>query len=103
MKDPYHNACVWILCWISELFRLPSNFHVSTMHFISTGNRVANLSCSINLNIPKQAQICGSKGILTLTEPFWCTTQLQTPSGNLDFPLPKPDLEMIFTNGQGMT
>jgi len=69
----------------------------------STGNRVANLTCSINLNLPKQAQICGSKGIMTLTEPFWCTTTLQTPSGNLDFPLPKPDLEMIFNNGRGMT
>ena len=70
--------------------------------FMYTGNRVAHLCYSINLKMVNNAQVCGSKGRLTLLDPFWYPTQLQTPSELLDYPLPKPDLDMIFGNGRGM-
>ena len=70
--------------------------------YLNTGNRVAHLCFSINLKMLNNAQVCGSKGMLTLLDPFWCPTQLQTPSEILDFPLPKPDLDMLFGNGRGM-
>ena len=70
--------------------------------FYTIGNRVAHLCYSINLKMVNNAQVCGSKGRLTLLDPFWCPTQLLTPSETLDYPLPKPDLDMVFGNGRGM-
>ena len=49
------------------------------------------------------AQIGGSKGRLTLLDPFWCPTQLKTPSELLNYPLPNPDMNVIFTNSQELS
>ena len=79
-----------------------SMMHSSTSVYFHIGNRVAQLCFSINLKLLNNAQVCGSKGHLTLLNPFWCPTQLQTPSETLDFPLPNQHLDMIFPNSQGL-
>ena len=68
----------------------------------TTGNQVAHLCYTTNLNLLNTAQVCGSKGRMTLQDPFWCPTQLQTSSETLDFPLPNPHLNMKFNNSQGL-
>lgn len=45
-----------------------------------SGERVAQLACSINLVMPKEAVVIGSKGTLKLCPPFWCPTRLETPT-----------------------
>ena len=45
-----------------------------------SGERVAQLTCSINLELPKEAIVVGTKGTLKLPAPFWCPTKLETPS-----------------------
>ena len=38
------------------------------------------MTCSINLELPKEAIVIGIKGTLKLPVPFWCPTKLETPS-----------------------
>ena len=78
------------------------NLTIADMFVTITGNRIAHLCYSINLNMLNNAQVCGSKGRLTLLDPFWCPTQLQTPSEVMEFPLPNPDMNVIFPNSQGL-
>ena len=43
-----------------------------------SGERVAHLTCSINLALPNEAIVVGTKGSLKLPAPFWCSTKLET-------------------------
>ena len=45
-----------------------------------SGEKVAQLICSINLKLPKEAIVVGTKGTLKLPSPFWCPTKLETPT-----------------------
>ena len=66
------------------------------------GNRITQLCYSSNLQMVNNARISGSKGRLTVLEQFYSPTQLQTPSELLDYPLPNPDVNVIFPNSQGL-
>ena len=48
--------------------------------FRYSGERVAQLTCSVNLDLPNEATVVGTKGALKLPGPFWCPTKLETPS-----------------------
>lgn len=71
---------------------------------------VAQLTCSISYSMPCDAFICGTKGDLQLSHPFWCPTELKTPQGvyeikegvSRDFPLPKPHLPGNYPNPTGL-
>ena len=78
------------------------NLQLLTCFVTITGNRIAHLCYSTNLNMLNNVQVCGSKGKLTLLNPFWCPTQLQTSSEVMEFPLPNPDMKVMFMNSQGL-
>ncbi len=42
--------------------------------------RVAQLTCSFNLNLPGEAHFIGTEGVLKLPQTFWCPSKLETPS-----------------------
>ena len=44
------------------------------------------MTCSINLELPKEAIVVGTKGTLKLPAPFWCPTKLETPSVSIQYP-----------------
>ena len=48
------------------------------------------------------ATVYGSKGSMTIPDPFWCSTKLETPSGTLDFPLPEAKIPFNYTNSAGL-
>jgi dihydrodiol dehydrogenase / D-xylose 1-dehydrogenase (NADP) len=43
-----------------------------------SGERVAQLSCSIGVDLSNDAVVYGTKGKLKLQSPFWCPTKLET-------------------------
>ena len=45
-----------------------------------SGERVAQLTSSICLDLPNEAVVVGTKGRLKLHSPFWCPTKLETPT-----------------------
>ena len=45
-----------------------------------SGGRLAQLSCSIGVDLVNDAIVYGSNGSLKLLHPFWCPTKLETPS-----------------------
>ena len=69
------------------------------------GGRIAQLSISIKDALPCEAFVYGTKGQLKVPKRFWCPTQLVTPEGTKEFPLPKPyqpSERTNFTNSVGM-
>ena len=48
------------------------------------------------------ATVYGSKGSMTIPDPFWCSTKLETPSGTLDFPLPEAKIPFNYTTSAGL-
>ena len=64
---------------MSVLIFIPNNYHYPLQYRYS-GERAAQLTCSINLELPKEAIVVGTKGTLKLPAPFWCPTKLETPS-----------------------
>lgn len=59
-----------------------------------SGERVAQLSCSIGVDLVNEAVVIGTKGKLKLPYPFWCPTKLETPEVSSDL------LECFRLNGQ---
>jgi dihydrodiol dehydrogenase / D-xylose 1-dehydrogenase (NADP) len=47
------------------------------------GGRVAQLSCSIGVDLLNEAAVFGTKGKMKLLKPFWCPTKLETPDVRL--------------------
>lgn len=43
-----------------------------------SGQRVAQLSCSIGVKLSNEAVVTGTAGKLKLPYPFWCPTKLET-------------------------
>ena len=41
---------------------------------------MAQLACSVNLQMENTAMVVGTKGVLKLLTPFWCPTKLETPT-----------------------
>ena len=68
-----------------------------------SGERVAQLTCTIGLDLPNEAIVVGTKGTLKLPCPFWCPSKLETPTGTLEFPLPSVHKPTVFRNGSGMS
>ena len=67
-----------------------------------SGERVAQLTSSIGLDLPREAIVVGTKGTLKLPFPFWCPSKVETPMGVLEYPLPSLDKPTVFRNSSGM-
>ncbi len=50
------------------------------MYIRYSGERVAHLACSTNLQMKNEAVVVGTKGIIKVPNPFWCPTKLEAPS-----------------------
>ncbi|KAL5497634.1 hypothetical protein EMCRGX_G014143, partial [Ephydatia muelleri] len=68
-----------------------------------SGERVAQLTSTVGLNLKMDAVVVGTKGTLRLPFPFWCPSSLVTPTGTLEFPLPKCSKPMNFPNSEGLS
>ena len=74
-----------------------------------SGDRIAQISCSISYDISCDAVICGTEAELRLPHPFWCPTKLESPEGvyqktsiSKEFPLPEPYLPGNYPNCTGL-
>ena len=43
---------------------------------------MAQMTCSCNLELPKEAVISGTKGSIKVDVPFWCPTNMTTPKAS---------------------
>lgn len=68
-----------------------------------SGERVAQLTCTIGMNLSREAVVVGTKGTLKLPSPFWCASKLETPTGTLEFPLPSAHEPTVYTNSSGLS
>ena len=48
------------------------------------------------------ATVYGSKGSMTIPDPFWCSSKLDTPEGTLEYPLPEAKIPFNYTNSAGL-
>ena len=75
---------VWYLGLINSVF-LSILFFIGVDEFAAitlkySGERVAQLSCSIGVDLVNEAVVFGTKGQLKLPYPFWCSTKVETPT-----------------------
>ncbi|XP_011176093.2 trans-1,2-dihydrobenzene-1,2-diol dehydrogenase [Solenopsis invicta] len=66
------------------------------------GSRTATIMTSALVNLPNEAFICGTKGIVKLPE-FWCPTKVELPTGTVKVSLPKLKHEINFINSAGLS
>ncbi len=106
---------VYVINFTSMVFNgeKPENIHatgilspegidnLAVMTFTYPGNRIAQLSISVVSELPCEALICGTKGEIKVPKRFWCPTQLETPNGVKEYPLPKPYMPTNFANSEG--
>ena len=55
-----------------------------------SGERVAQLTCSIGVDLVCEAVVFGTKGKLKLPHPFWSSTKLETPNVSMGIQSFKP-------------
>lgn len=67
-------------------------------------NRVAVLSTHTKLELPNVARVMGTKGTVTLDNPFWCPEKIQTVDGKWhEYLTPKAKLPFNFVNSGGLS
>uniref|UniRef100_A0A8C1YSH1 Trans-1,2-dihydrobenzene-1,2-diol dehydrogenase n=1 Tax=Cyprinus carpio TaxID=7962 RepID=A0A8C1YSH1_CYPCA len=93
---------------------LPSGVDESMVVVLKfSGNRMAVCACSIACDLPNDATICGSKGMiracvafsnrgLNVAHPMHCPTVLELNGKKTEFPLPEPGLPLNFPNSTGL-
>ncbi|XP_012221120.1 trans-1,2-dihydrobenzene-1,2-diol dehydrogenase [Linepithema humile] len=65
------------------------------------GNRTATIATSALVDLPNEARICGTKGMITVPN-FWCPTTANLPSGPVNVPLPELKQETNYINSAGL-
>ncbi|XP_066919680.1 trans-1,2-dihydrobenzene-1,2-diol dehydrogenase-like [Clytia hemisphaerica] len=70
------------------------------------GNRIAQLLCSGNADLPNELTLICDKGSVTIRKPFWCPESYVQDTGSgpqeIRYDLPKTEKEMNFTNSVGL-
>ncbi|XP_045114804.1 trans-1,2-dihydrobenzene-1,2-diol dehydrogenase-like isoform X1 [Portunus trituberculatus] len=64
--------------------------------------RVASIAASMNVDLPSEGFIIGTKGTIKIPFPVWCPEHLEGPSGNFKAPLPKTGETFNYDNSQGL-
>jgi len=77
---------------------------IAIARYISfSGNKVAQLSYSFNLEFPNETVVRGSGGSIILTIPLSKgSPNIQTSLGKLEFPLPDTDMKLNFPTSRGL-
>ncbi|XP_078659859.1 trans-1,2-dihydrobenzene-1,2-diol dehydrogenase-like [Branchiostoma floridae x Branchiostoma belcheri] len=66
-----------------------------------SGNRMATLTCSAAALLANEAYVYGTKGSVKIPN-FRCPTEVISPDGTHEFPLPPPEKPLRFENSTGM-
>lgn len=66
------------------------------------GNRTATIVTHALVDLPNEAYICGTKGMIKVPN-FWCPTKVELPSGIVEVSLPKIKHEINFINSAGLS
>ncbi|XP_067875948.1 trans-1,2-dihydrobenzene-1,2-diol dehydrogenase-like isoform X1 [Heterodontus francisci] len=64
--------------------------------------RMAMVTVTMAIQLPNQATISGTKGIITIPGCMWCPTSLVVNGKAQEFPLPAPSQPLNFTNSTGL-
>ncbi|ODM95427.1 Trans-1,2-dihydrobenzene-1,2-diol dehydrogenase [Orchesella cincta] len=75
----------------------------SSATIIFPKGKTGTLITHSRVNLPSEALVVGTKGSMKLNFPFWAADKLETPSGVLEFPVPKTDKEFNFWNSTGLS
>lgn len=54
-----------------------------------SGGRSAVMSCSIDVELPNEAHIIGTKGTIKVCNPMWTAVEIETPEGKQSWELPQ--------------
>ncbi|KAK2894390.1 hypothetical protein QQF64_012782 [Cirrhinus molitorella] len=82
---------------------LPSGVDESIVVVLKfSGNRMAICACTIDCNLPNDATICGTKGIIRVPHPMHAPTIVEVNGEKTEFPLPEPGLPLNFHNSTGL-
>ncbi|XP_053545923.1 trans-1,2-dihydrobenzene-1,2-diol dehydrogenase [Bombina bombina] len=68
-----------------------------------SGKRQAILTCTIMTNLPNQAAISGSKGIIQIPAYMWCPTSIIVNGNESKFPVPLSTKTANFPNSTGLS
>lgn len=71
----------------------------ATFHY--KGNRTATMLFQAQVELPNEAYIIGTKGIIKIPQ-FWCPTKVELPNETVEFPLPKNNEKFNFLNSAGL-
>lgn len=69
--------------------------------FLYEGSRTATIVTSAFVNLPNEAHILGTKGMIKIPQ-FWCPTKVELPSGTVNVPLPEGKHRFNFINSAGL-
>ncbi|XP_030400878.1 uncharacterized protein LOC115641688 [Gopherus evgoodei] len=83
-------------------FRFPGVDETTSAILNYAGKRQAVLSCTMRIELPNQARICGTKGSIELPAPWYAPTTLIVNNQRHECPLPPPAQPLNFSNGTGM-
>lgn len=67
-----------------------------------SNGRLANFASSSVLKLPTTAEIVGTKGTIKLGFPFWCPTEMETPSGKRTATFPALPVPSYYVNISGL-
>ncbi|XP_017759341.1 PREDICTED: trans-1,2-dihydrobenzene-1,2-diol dehydrogenase-like [Eufriesea mexicana] len=73
-----------------------------TAIFQYKGNRTATIITHSLVNLPNEAYIIGTKGMIKVPM-FWCPTSIELPRGTINKPLPETECKFNFTNSVGLS
>ncbi|KAF2348349.1 Oxidoreductase N-terminal, partial [Trinorchestia longiramus] len=65
-----------------------------------SNNRFGTFMLSTSCNLPNEAFVTGTKGTIKLQAPFWCTSNITSPSGEFTCQDKPPDRPYAFKNNQ---
>ncbi|CAL8084449.1 unnamed protein product [Orchesella dallaii] len=74
----------------------------SSATIIFPNGKTATLVTHTIVNLPSEALVVGTKGSMKLPFPYWAPDKLETPSGILEFPLPKTEKDLYLWNTTGL-
>ncbi|XP_069673557.1 trans-1,2-dihydrobenzene-1,2-diol dehydrogenase-like [Periplaneta americana] len=66
------------------------------------GGKTATLTTHGKVQLPNNAYVVGTKGIIKVSSPFWCPTVITTPEKKSEFHLPTASKPFFFPNSAGL-
>lgn len=70
--------------------------------FLYNGNRTATIITHSLVDLPNEAYVIGTKGMIKVPN-FWCPTTIELPSGKMNVSLPETKGKFNFINSVGLS